>query len=249
MCTVTWSRNPDGLTLLMNRDELWSRGAAEPPRELDRDGMPVLAPLDTDAGGTWIAVNAAGVVLCLLNRYPSNEPGWQRPAGAGESAPSPRESRGALVLRHSSARSAAEVPVRLARADLRRYSPFTLLAIDRDTDPSLSRWDGFRLEVARAEPPIASSSFDEQAVIAARVATYRAIVGAEPTRDALRAYHRSHLPHRGPYSVCAHRDDGGSRSLTEVHVGADEIVMRYEPGAPCETGPARRATMRPLTRG
>ena len=243
MCTVTWVRQSDDLVLLMNRDELWSRGPADPPRRLDCDGLPVIAPIDFDAGGTWISANAAGLVLCLLNRYPEAEPGWRRPdEDVSERTPA-RLSRGRLVVRLAGAHSCGDVADELVRVELRRYAPFTLVAIDPLSDPLVHAWDGFRLEVDRAHPPIVSSSFDSEAVLAARRETYRKMVGSGPTPVELRDYHRSHDPERGPYSVCVHRDDGGSRSLTEVRVNTDEVGMRYSAGPPCELAAAAVATL------
>ena len=250
MCTVTWHRNGDGYVLLMNRDELWSRGEAEPPRELERQGMPVLAPIDSDAGGTWLAVNAAGVTLCLLNRYPRGETGWAPPSErATPQSLEPRESRGMIVLRYAAMHRADAVPAALAQADLRPFAPFTLLSVDPRSEPSVCRWDGYRLETSRATPPVSSSSFGGEEVVAARSDAYRDMVEPRPDLDRLFAYHRSHRPDRGPYSVCAHRDDGGSRSLSVVEVDDTTITLTYEPGPPCETGPTFTATLRARTRG
>ncbi|TVQ23049.1 MAG: hypothetical protein EA382_10860 [Spirochaetaceae bacterium] len=243
MCTVTWVRQSDDLVLLMNRDELWSRGPAEPPRTLNRDGIPVIAPIDSDAGGTWISANAAGLVLCLLNRYPDAEPGWRRPDG-DEAQPTPaRQSRGRLVLQLAGGRSCEGIADELVRADLLRYAPFTLLAIDPLCDPLVHAWDGYRLQVDRAHAPVVSSSFDSAAVLAARRDTYQRMIGPGPTPAQLRAYHQSHDPERGPYSVCVHREDGGSRSLTEIRVNTDEVAMRYSAGPPCESAAMAVATL------
>ena len=68
MCTVSWTREPDGYHLLANRDEKRTRAIAQPPRVRRHFGVRYLAPTDTDHGGTWIAVNEYGIAACLLNR-------------------------------------------------------------------------------------------------------------------------------------------------------------------------------------
>ena len=67
MCTVTWTRRPDGYSVFFNRDELRSRKEALPPRVHDDGTVSYVAPEDGDFGGTWLSVNGAGVTIGLLN--------------------------------------------------------------------------------------------------------------------------------------------------------------------------------------
>ena len=62
MCTLIvavsmWAVAP--LVVAANRDEDLHR-PAEPPSVRDNDGVRILAPRDTQAGGTWIGVNGLG---------------------------------------------------------------------------------------------------------------------------------------------------------------------------------------------
>ncbi|MFW5688938.1 MAG: NRDE family protein [Spirochaetota bacterium] len=229
MCTVTWSASPSGYHLFMNRDELSTRGEAIPPSVHREGDVSYVAPIDSDAGGTWIAANEHGVTVCLLNYFP---PGFSWSSGEEYT------SRGKLVTDLIAHRSAAEVTAALLRMDVTRYRPFTLFTMGGGSVPRRHRWNGSGfLETRDAPaPPLASSGFDRDAVIAARTTTYSQIVGDQPTPELLARYHRSHLPERGPYSVCAHRDDGGSRSLTHVNVDENRIVLEYTAGPPCEGG-------------
>ena len=52
--------------------------------------------------------------------------------------------------------------------------------------------------------------------------------------DGLEAYHRSHYPEKGPFSVCVHRKDVQTVSLTTIEVNSHDVVMRYMDGFPCE---------------
>ncbi|HRC86033.1 MAG TPA: NRDE family protein, partial [Thermoanaerobaculia bacterium] len=75
MCTVSWFWTAEGYQLFGNRDESRSRRQALPPRRAEQDGVAYLAPVDADAGGTWIAANELGVTLTLLNFYQADAVG------------------------------------------------------------------------------------------------------------------------------------------------------------------------------
>ncbi len=240
MCTVTWLSCPGGYELYMNRDERHTRGTALPPQIHSRGTVePVrfLAPVDPDAGGTWIAANELGLTVCLLNHYPGRPP----------AEPTSYESRGALVMQLVVAHGADAVDRMLGGTDLHSYRPFTLLVVEPDRAPCLRRWNGYGAIESDddPQPPITSSSFDQDAVVAARRAAYAAIAGNDPTSEALLKYHASHVPEAGAYSVCAHREDGGTKSLCRVATGPREIAMHYRPGPPCE---GAGASVRVLTR-
>jgi len=80
MCTVSViPLGTDALRLACNRDELRTRAIALPPTIQTFGERRAILPTDPDSGGTWIAVNDAGVVFTLLNAKP-----------AGALVPSPR---------------------------------------------------------------------------------------------------------------------------------------------------------------
>src|SRR5438477_7286592 len=66
MCTVSFIPKHQGFYLAMNRDEKRSRPIAVPPRIVRIAGRSAIFPLDPN-GGSWIAVNDAGVCLVLIN--------------------------------------------------------------------------------------------------------------------------------------------------------------------------------------
>src|SRR4051794_32693602 len=129
MCTASWISEPDGFHLLFNRDEKRSRKPALPPRLGANGGVQFIAPVDGDAGGSWIAVNEFGVVVCLLN-------------GSNPSISRPLRSRGALVLDTIVATSAAGVCKRVFASDLWRFAPFTLVILQPGRQTSVVEWDG-----------------------------------------------------------------------------------------------------------
>ena len=67
MCSLSWVRRRDALIVVMNRDERRDRAPARPPRRWRGADGGFTAPVDGDAGGTWIAAKDSGVVLALLN--------------------------------------------------------------------------------------------------------------------------------------------------------------------------------------
>jgi hypothetical protein len=92
------------------------------------------------------------------------------------------------------------------------------------------------------EHPLVSSSFFTEEVRTSRVAVFRELnrEGGVPLSAHL-AFHRSHLPDRGPHSPCMHREDASTVSFSRVDVDAGAVRLHYVPHAPCRglpEGPA-----------
>lgn len=117
MCTLiafhrVWSDAP--LVVATTRDEAYDRPAEGPAR---REGdPPFVAPLDLEAGGTWMGGNAAGVWVGVTNRH------------GGEVDPE-RRSRGLVCLDALRCRSAGEV-VGAVESMIEPTNPFHLVAGD-----------------------------------------------------------------------------------------------------------------------
>jgi hypothetical protein len=233
MCTVSWLPGDDGYILFFNRDERLSRLPAEPPAARETSGVRYLSPLDGDFGGTWLAANEYGLTLGILNRY----------RVAGYEPPARPRSRGLVLLdliAHSSARDAMAA---LEREDLGSVQPFTLIVVDPGQPTRLAAWDGHSLTAATHRSPgllLTSSSVTEPEVAAARRTAFAAVEAV--TEESLFALHRSHIPERGRRSVCMHRDDAETQSLTQVCVSRDSVRLAHIPDAPC-----RGAPLPPLT--
>ncbi len=254
MCTVTFLPGlpRGGYLLATNRDESPSRLPALAPFAAEIGGRLVLAPRDADAGGTWVGVDEAGLLLCVLN--------GDRPAAAP--APANAVSRGRLVLELLERRSPEEVRAELARRGGRalRFKPFKLLALQagRGDAPArglLAEWDGRTLAWSEHHGPrcVVSSTFESQAVAAARGAAFaRFLEDVHPSirPDATAAqldelsgllhdFHASHAPgapQGDAFSVCMHREKARTVSSTLVLVGPDRIRMTYQAGWPCQDG-------------
>jgi len=228
MCTVSWLRQAEGYELLCNRDERHTRKLAGGPRISRRNEISYIAPVDGDHGGSWIGVNEFGLTLCLLNRYgdPVREPSQQY------------TSRGLLLTDLLDSRQNQRIPERVNDFELDRFRPFAMLALSGDEPAILINWTGQDCIVQRnadAQMPLTSSSLSNPTPIEARRNHFQEMARERGTLDVelLHQFHLSHVPERGPYSVCMHRDDAATVSLSSVTVTGDSIGFIYQPGSPC----------------
>jgi hypothetical protein len=225
VCTVTWVRRRGGFVLGANRDELRTRSRAHPPRLHEREGTRWVAPVDSDAGGSWVTANEHGLALALLN-------GWFASRGP---APDAWRSRGLLVDDLAPLATAGDVASALAGLDLSVYRPFTLAALDPGAPTLVASWDGAEFLVeARADghAPLCSSSLDAERATRTRTELWRA-GGGVADAEAQGAFHASHAEGPGPWSVCMHREDAATVSFTRIEVAAGSVELRYGDGPPC----------------
>lgn len=236
MCTLTWARLEDGYELFFNRDERRTRPLGLPPHERSSAGVRWVAPIDAEAGGTWLGVNERGLSVGLLNGY-----------RAGDASDRDYESRGLLVARMLGGADTEAVRAGLSELDPRRFRSFVLVALEPGRDALRATWDLAELVVERVADgvlPFSSSSKDPGGAHEHRGRLFRARAaehgGVAP--GWLAPFHASHEPERGPWSVCMHREDASTVSRTRVRVSADEVVLGYRPGPPCE--PAEETELR-----
>ena len=229
MCTVSWIHREDGYLLLFNRDELRTRKPASAPRLDRRNGVAFIAPLDGDQGGSWIAVNQFGLTLCLLNRFDDS-------AGA---IPRDYRSRGLLIRELIDCPKLTMVDQRLSAESMDQYRPFTLVSLFTGQPAMLIEWTGQETRIesnAERLMPIASSSLLEGNVVLQRKHQFQKMAIEQGGIDAnlLFQYHRTHLPERGPASVCMHRPDARTVSLSAVIVTKKMVEFSYHPNSPCQ---------------
>lgn len=217
MCTLSWCRQAQGYQLWFNRDESRLRKVAQPPR-LDRvEGCAVLAPLDGDALGTWIWVNAHGVTAVVLNHYGARVP-RREPL-----------SRGRLLFALAPATGVTALGEALSRQPLEACHGFTLVAVDA-AGAQAWRWDGLALtprpEIADAAFA-SSSSFAPERVIPWRRRRFEALGPDRDNPRHLEALHREvYLPERAA-SICMERSDAATVSLCHVEVTPAGARMSY----------------------
>lgn len=216
---------PGGVRLVTNRDEKRTRPEAVFPRRFGPHGLAV-GPLDTAAGGTWVAARP-GLILCLLNMKTQAPPPPPEPSIA--------RSRGLIIPALVGADTLDEALATLAAMDLARFTPFRLLAVaidDDDTRAAVARWDGTTFDPQAAgsgRPPLAlASSGLGDAVVQKRMPQFAAMLEALcPTVAMQDAFHRFRWPAADHTSVLMSRPDARTVSITEALVTARSATMHY----------------------
>jgi hypothetical protein len=226
MCTVTLEHQPGGgLVVTMNRDERWGRAPERPPvLHPGRGGGPDwLAPADGERGGTWIGVNADGVVACLLNGYAEADLELLGRPGV--------PSRGA-ILPELLARPATDLEAWLTRTlDPTPYPSFVLLVVDRERTRELSwrlgggaRWR----ERAGALDMVSSSFWRTEEVLAWRRQRFDEwVASGAPLRAGVPELNLLEVPGRREWSPFMTRSFSATRSVTQAIVEPAAVRLRY----------------------
>jgi hypothetical protein len=231
VCTLSWVPLSEGYALAFNRDELRTRAPARPPALREVSGLSVLTPIDGDAGGTWIAANALGHTVALLNRWDETP---VDPAGEFVS-------RGLLVLELAPLPGPGAVDARLADLALPSYRPFTVVSVAPGDVPHAFEWNGRALARARIERPglVRTSSGRDQAGaerVRGRIFQDAATREGGLTPETLERLHRGHDPERGALSICMHREEAATVSGSFVQVDRSTVRFKYVDGPPGEGG-------------
>ncbi len=226
MCTMTWFVSDQGFELFFNRDERKSRRRAQLPTIQCSDGVQYVSPTDTDAGGTWIAVNEHGIAVCLLNHYQFEQietyKDWT--------------SRGEIVRQFATTLNLLAAERVFRSMDLQDYRAFRMFLIEPNGGNRLFVWDGHQARVeVNVTKPKSSSSVDAQHVKNLRKNLFENLnLSASTKVEDYVNYHASHLPSRSKESVCMHRDDASTVSFSYVSVTQQFVSFRYADGSPCE---------------
>ena len=132
MCTlIVLHRCVPGRPLVVaaNRDEFYAR-PAEGPAIRETGVGKILAPVDLEAGGTWLGLNERGVFAGLTNLRPWTPTDGTETLDPSALANTGQRSRGEVVMSALEACSAAEAARRLERLEVDAYNPFQLVVAD-----------------------------------------------------------------------------------------------------------------------
>ncbi len=238
MCTVSWLYDLAGYQIFFNRDEQRSRQNALPPQifissknsaqNSSQHKQSYIMPVDPQGNGTWMGATTEGICVCLLNFY------------QGALPQGPLISRGILVKTLLELISFKKIEQHLNKIDCTHYSPFTLLIFNPlDKHPLGFCWDGkTTLTTIQVTSPFTSSGVDFPTVSNHRQQSYAKLLGDNGNKvdeSLLLQFHKSHLPQKSMNSVCMHRNDAKTVSLSQIKVNEGQIDYRYWDGAPCET--------------
>jgi Transport and Golgi organisation 2 len=227
MCTVSFVPNENGFLLGMNRDESRFRPIALPPEVYGRAGEFWIYPSEP-GGGTWIGINNSGLCLALINWHTIPTRPVLRIV-----------SRGIVVRELIQSQTSDVLYGLLCRLPLERMPPFRLIAVSLGESAVREfRWDCNRVNAVshcwEAKHWFSSGLDERQAEIIRAEVCQRAWSESDAGgRSWLRRLHRSHLPDRGGFSVCMHREDACTVSYTEVAFCDAGGAMRYHPGSLC----------------
>jgi hypothetical protein len=223
MCTVSViPLGADALRLACNRDELRTRAIAHPPTIQTFGERRAILPTDPDGGGTWIAVNDAGVVFTLLNANPPNK---------AKQTSTPR-SRGEIIPRLAGHATVSAALGALSRIRASEYRPFRLVMFDsKSFADALS--NGYRFDTqirrwGRDAQLFSSSGLGDQLVQGPRRKLFEEVVlrADDPIR-AQDAFHAHTWPDRPHLSVLMSREDARTVSCTVVEVRLAEARLHY----------------------
>ncbi|MCH8486562.1 MAG: NRDE family protein [Candidatus Cyclonatronum sp.] len=240
MCTLSWQLNAtrNELYLAFNRDEMLARVPGKPPGFFRKNGIRYMAPVDPQGGGTWIAANDRGVILCLLNDYM----GKSSENYAGEN-----KSRGLLVRRLITAGNGRPEDIRdfmvqTGEAPL-PHNPFNLVVFSGVEDPVMWHWNGEKLEFTSKPPmPVVSAGLEQDKTQQLRAEVFgrlREQHGGIIPSEALLEAHQSAKPEPQPYSIAMQLPDKETVSITEVRLlqtkSEMQLEMAYRHGNPLST--------------
>lgn len=231
MCTMTWFVKDDGYELFFNRDERLSRSQAELPsvmqaRSVSGQEISYVSPTDADAGGSWIAANEFGVTVCLLNHYQFEQietyKSWT--------------SRGEIVRQFAITQDLVIAEQQFLALELDDYRAFRMFIIEPSGQNRLFVWDGHKPRIERnVTTPKSSSSVNAKNVKSIRKQLFRDLnLADQQDTQAYLDFHSSHSPSKSKESVCMHRDDANTVSLSVVNIEANSVSFSYADGSPCE---------------
>ena len=223
MCTVTIIPHGNGIRMACNRDESRKRPAALPPRVVTVGQRQALMPIDPQSGGTWIAVNDAGLILTLLNAYSSPR---------DPDMPTPRISRGTIIPRLLEAETLAEAFDRTRELHADDYGAFRLVMADKSSFAEIHANAGLlvRTPPSRIDGPLlfTSSGLGDDLVGPPRRALFEEFFVAGKDWIAQQdAYHRHSWADRRHLSVCMQRPEARTVSLTIVELDKGDVKMVY----------------------
>lgn len=214
----------------MNRDEARARAAEQPPRNMRHDNRNVewIAPLDGEAGGTWIGTSHHRIHACLLNHYLPSD-GDPLPGNTG------RPSRGRIIADLLARGNQRAVQKWLRNTfDPTPFSSFLLIVLDDRHTQSIS-WDGHDLRFDAHDGKwlmFTSSSWRTSDVFEYRRHEFEAwLHRGAPHSGYIPAFHLLQPEDRLSWAPLMQRDHSATRSVTQIEMtSADRFTeMRYWP--------------------
>lgn len=218
MCTLSVFSNDNRLIITMNRDEQRSRKEHKNLHITDTACFPV----DIVSQGTWFGINKSGLVCALLNRY--------QDAHYNDKP----KSRGTIIPEFLSYTSMSEAIQSANNLSFTDYNPFDFFVITHDEILSVS-WDGVKSNIRKKVMSdvffITSSSVNTADVLKYRHHIFSDFIqaGAYDAMNILSQLHQQKSPHNDGDSIFMCRDDGHTKSITQVIMDLKQLELFYWP--------------------
>jgi uncharacterized protein with NRDE domain len=221
------------IILAANRDEYLDRPTQGPC--LLTQVPQVWGGRDERGGGTWLGINAYGLVVGLTNRRRSD----------GSANDPTRRSRGLLCLAALQCRSPAEVVDILTREPVERYNPFNLLIVDQEEAVWIAYEDIPKMHrIESGLHILANGDVNDFETVRIRRARHLLLHNVDTKLHTLLPYleqvckdHESGGEEQE--NICMHRptENYGTVSSTILALSSDlgSSVYRYADGHPCTT--------------
>jgi hypothetical protein len=187
-------------------------------------GVTWVSPRDSDSGGTWVGANTHGVAVAIANLFAGGEP----------VAPARKVSRGLLVHQLLDSPSPRQVAQRMGAIELAVYEPFTMVSLAPGRAPVILRWDRIQLSPVAPLGPVllVTSAGGNRDIERGRTRLFAAEGGL--SEQAIEALYRA-PPGGDSASICVHRTEVATVSLTRIDVSPQQVALTYTPGQPCTT--------------
>lgn len=244
MCTVTLvpkAGAKHAFRMACSRDENHRRADAQVPIQPapnpHAEERLALMPIDPSSGGTWVAVNDAGLALTLLN---DNLP--DPPVGRGCS-------RGTVIPMLTQAATIQEAVTLAKQIQRDRMMPFRLVICDGQT---LLLWRSIEtIDQADVTPwtrtptMFTSSGLGDHLVQGPRQTLFDQWFDNDPSThlERQRDFHRHQWPGKEHLSVNMYRKDARTVSYTVVDVESAIATLQYYAQGPTQTTPPHLSTL------
>jgi Transport and Golgi organisation 2 len=219
MCTVTFIPQGNRYLLCSSRDEQHTRLPAILPSIYQVGGMPVLYPRDSNAGGSWFALNGEGNLVVFLNGA------WKKHIHN----PPYLRSRGLILLDLIGAASPLEA---FDQLDLAGIESFTAIIMDKGRLFDC-RWDGSlksTKETDAASPQIWSSvTLYDAAAVEKRTQWFREWLQQHPApeMDEILQFHQRAGDGDQLNDIRMNRETVYTISITGADVSPSGVLMQY----------------------
>lgn len=221
MCTVTFvPGSSDGFLLTSNRDESPNRKTIA-PEFYEIEGVKILFPKDSLAGGTWLGVSDKNRLICLLNGgFKAHRTGRKYAI-----------SRGKIV---TYLLTVDDVIKEVRDIDLSKVEPFTIVWISWENSLQLFElvWDGVQRHFS--EKPLVPTIWSSSLLYDEKTKKYREKWFSEflssninPTAEAVLNFHKFAGEGDLNIDLVMNRGFVKTKSITQIEKNDDLATFRY----------------------